>query len=103
MHLRNQLLKENSKANCDKIVKWICHDQQRFDELLQLFFSNEYRLVQLAAWPLRYAAIAHPPLVKKHFEQLIIKLSKPGIHTAVKRNTLRLLQEIAIPKNTMAG
>ena len=98
MHLRNQLLKEHSKANCNKIVKWIGHDQQRFDELLHFFLSNEYPLVQLAAWPLSYAAIAHPPLVKKHFTQLIYHLDKPGIHTAVKRNTLRLLQEIAIPK-----
>ncbi len=98
MDLRTQLLKEHSKANCNKIVKWIGADQQRFDELMRLFLSNEYRVVQLAAWPISYAAIAHPALVKKHFTRLIKHLDAPGIHTAVKRNTLRLLQEIDIPE-----
>jgi len=98
MKLREQLLKEHSKANCDKIVKWIGANQQRFDELFSLFLSNEYRVVQHAAWPLSYAVIGHPQLIKKHFAQLISNLGKPGIHNAVKRNTMRFLQEIDIPK-----
>jgi hypothetical protein len=79
-------------------VRWIGHDQQRLDELFNLFVSDEYRVVQHAAWPLSYAVIAHPPLIKKHFSKLIANLSRPGIHDAVKRNTMRLLQDITIPK-----
>ncbi|MEO6314021.1 MAG: hypothetical protein ABIU63_03175 [Chitinophagaceae bacterium] len=98
MQLKEQLLKEHSKANCNKIVRWIGKDQQRFDELFRLFLSDEYRLVQHAAWPISYTVIAHPQLIKKHFSKLIRNLSKPGIHNAVKRNTLRLLQEVEIPE-----
>jgi len=98
MKLREQLLKEHSRANCDKIVKWIGSDQKRFDELVFIFLNEEYRLVQHAAWPLSYAAINHPQLVKKHFAKLVKNLKKPGIHDAVKRNTVRLLQEIEIPE-----
>ena len=98
MDLKKQLLKEHSKANCNTIVQWIGSNQPRFDELVGIFLSSEYRLVQLSAWPISYAAIAHPALVKKHFSKLINNLDKPGIPIAVKRNTLRLLQEIAIPK-----
>jgi hypothetical protein len=98
MKLREQLLKEHSRANCNTIVKWINGNQQRFDELFRLFLSDEYRVVQHAAWPLSYAVIQHPQLIKKHFTRLISNLSKPNIHDAVKRNTMRLLQDIYIPK-----
>lgn len=98
MNLREQLLKEHSRANCDKIVKWIGCDQKRFDELVSIFLNEEYRLVQYAAWPLSYASINHPQLVKKHFAKLVKNLKKPGIHDAVKRNTIRLLQHIEIPE-----
>lgn len=98
MKLREQLLKEHSRANCDTIVNWIGDRQERFDELFQLFLCDEYRVVQHAAWPLSYAVINHSQLIKKHFAKLINNLSKPGIHVAVKRNTMRLLQDIDIPK-----
>jgi hypothetical protein len=98
MNLREQLLKEHSKANCNKIVQWIGASKQRFDELFKLFLSDEYRVVQNAAWPLSYCVIAHPQLIKKHFAKLVSNLARPGIQSAVKRNTMRLLQNIEVPK-----
>ena len=98
MNLREQILKEHSKANCNRIVKWIGGNQQRFDELFSLFINDEYRVVQRAAWPLSFTVINHPELIKKHFSKLIKNLQKPKIHDAVKRNTVRLLQDIKIPE-----
>jgi hypothetical protein len=98
MILRQQLLKEHTKANKDKIIRWIGRDQARFDELFSLFLYDEYRVVQRAAWPLSFCVIQYPPLIKKHFGPLVKNLRKPGIHDAVKRNTLRLLQTVEIPK-----
>lgn len=97
MNIKTRLLAEHSKQQTDEIVNWIGSNQQRFDQLFTLFTCNEYRLVQRAAWPFSYAALAHPSLVKKHFSTLIKNLQKPGIHEAVKRNTLRFLEEINIP------
>jgi hypothetical protein len=97
MKLREQILKEHSKANCEKIVNWVGDDQQRFDALFHLFTSDEYRVVQRAAWPLGYCVRDHPGLIKKHFSGLVRNLKKPGIHDAVKRNTVRLLQYVHIP------
>ena len=97
MNLRDQILKEHSKPNCDKIVKWVGDDQQRFDELFHLFLNDEYRVVQRAAWPLSYCVRNFPSLIKKHFSKLLKNLKKPGIHDAVKRNTVRLLQDVDIP------
>lgn len=98
MKLRETILKEHSKASCTKIVTWIGKDQKKFDQLFDLFLNDEYRVVQRAAWPLSYIVIDHPPLIQKHFSKLIKNLHKPNIHDSVKRNTLRLLQEISIPQ-----
>ncbi len=98
MDLRETIQAEHSKTNCNRITKWIGDNQQRFDELFYLFLHDESLVVQRAAWPLSYAVEAHPQLIKKHLGKLIIRLKKPKIHVAVKRNTTRLLQHIIIPK-----
>jgi hypothetical protein len=98
MTLRDQLLKEHSKANCNTIVQWIGDSQQRFDELFALFLNDEYRVVQRASWPLSYAVIAHPKFIQKHFTKLLKNLQKPEVHVSVKRNTIRLLQYIQVPQ-----
>ena len=98
MNVRNQILKEHSKAQCTKIVKWVGSKQQRFDELFSLFLNDEYRVVQRAAWPVSYCVIAHRVLISNHWKELISKLKKPGQHNAVKRNGIRLMQDIEIPE-----
>lgn len=98
MNLRKEILKEHSKAQCTKIVKWVGNSQQRFDELFALFLHDEYRVVQRAAWPLSYCVIAHPALIGKNWKKLISNLKKPGLHPSVKRNSIRLMQDIEIPE-----
>lgn len=99
MNLREAILKEHSKAQCDAIVTYIGNDQKKFDELVFLFLNDEYRVVQRAGWPLSYSVISHPQLIRKHLKKIIHHLKKPGIHNAVKRNTIRLLQGVDIPES----
>jgi hypothetical protein len=98
MDLRATILAEHSKANCNKIVRWVGSSQKRFDELFDLFLNSEYRINQRAAWPLSYCVADYPQFIEKHFSKLIKNLHKAGIHDSVKRNTVRLLQHIEIPK-----
>lgn len=98
MDLRETILAGHSKKQMDKIVKWIGQSQDRFDELVKLFLGNEYRVTQRAAWPLSYCVIKHPSLVNKHFGKLIKNLKKEDLHDAIKRNTVRFLQHVEIPK-----
>jgi hypothetical protein len=98
MNLREEILKEHSKAQCRLIVAWIGGSQKRFDELFDLFLKDEYRVVQRAAWPVGYCVEAHPALIKKHFARLISNFHKPKLHDAVKRNSIRLLQFVVIPE-----
>jgi hypothetical protein len=97
MNLREEILKEHSKKQTARIIKYIGTDQKRFNELVKLFLNDEYRVVQRAAWPLSYCVIENPQLVKKHLKKIVQRLDKPGVHNAVKRNVVRLLQYIEIP------
>ena len=98
MNIRNAILKEHSKKQCDAIVKWVGNDQQRFDELFELFLKDEYRVVQRASWPLSCCVELHPEFIQKHYSKLLKNLDKKGIHEAVKRNTVRILQYVDIPE-----
>lgn len=98
MNLREIILAEHSKANCNRIVKWVGQSQKRFDELFALFLNNEYRVAQRAAWPVNYCAENHPGLIAGHLEKLLDNLSQANLHASVKRNSVRLLQYIDIPE-----
>ena len=97
MDSRNQILKEHTKANCQKIINWVGNDSSRFNQLFNLFLNDENKVTQRAAWPMSYCAIAHPGLIKNKFEKLIENLKRKNIHNAIKRNTVRILQHIIIP------
>jgi hypothetical protein len=98
MDLRSTILAEHSKAQCDKIVEWVGSSQQRFNQLFQLFLQDEYRVTQRASWPVSHCVEANPTLMKSNFGKLVKNLQKPNLHNAIKRNTVRLLQYVDIPK-----
>lgn len=98
MNLRSEILAEHSKKQTEKIISWIGDSQQRFDELVNLFLSDENTVVQRSGWPLSYIAVAHPQLVKKHLPVLVKTLHKEKIHNSVKRNIVRFLQEVPLPE-----
>ena len=97
MNLKETILKEHSKEQCNKIVQWVGNNEERFNELFHLFITGEYRVAQRAAWPLSYCAITHPEFMKGNFGKLLINLKKPNLHNSIKRNTVRLLDAIEIP------
>ena len=97
MNLREEILAEHSKAQTNKIIEWISSSQKRFDELVHLFLTDEYRVVQRAAWPIGIIAQTYPLLLRKHLTVFVSMLRKPGLHNAVRRNITRLLQYVSIP------
>lgn len=99
MNLEEILINEHSKTTCDKIVHWVGNNQHRFDQLFSLFIGNDPLLAQRASWPLGYAAVANPCLIDKHFKELLENVKKKGVHNAIKRNTVRILQDICIPED----
>jgi hypothetical protein len=96
--LEQLLREEHSKKQTDRIVRYIGADKRRFAMLIRLFFKGEYRITQRAAWPLSYCVRAHPELIGPYFKPLLDNLARKDIHPAVIRNTVRLLQDVSIPK-----
>ena len=98
MNLKTQLLAEHSRANADLIKEWVGTDKDRFALLVHLFLENEYRISQRAAMVLGHIHDSHPFLLQPFLPQIIKHLRQPGIHDAVKRNIVRILQNVEIPE-----
>jgi hypothetical protein len=98
MNLINTILEEHSKAQVDKIVKWIGKDQKRFDELFELFMKSDPVVMQRSGWPLSYAAENFPILMEKHLSRMVKNLRDPNLQEPVKRSSVRILQSTAIPQ-----
>jgi hypothetical protein len=98
MDLKKELLKKQTLAQCNRIIKWIGDDKDRFSLLMELFFNGDYRLTQHAAWPMSYCIRAHPFLSKPYFKKFMDQLYDEKAHPAAKRNIVSLFQYIDIPK-----
>jgi hypothetical protein len=98
MDLKSQILNENSRSNSEKIADWIGTDQGRLEELMNLFFNSEYRVVQRAAWTLSIVADKNPQIIKPFLKPMLEYLN-PSAHVAVKRNIIRILQEQDLPED----
>jgi hypothetical protein len=74
MDIKQRLSEEHSKSLTMAVVDYIAEDKTKFKILMDLFLNGQVKLVQRAAWPLSYVAIAHPKLIKPYLGKLIIKL-----------------------------
>jgi hypothetical protein len=97
MDIRNELLKGHSRAIINRLVRFVGHDKKHFAELVDVFLAGPYRVTQRAAWPLTIISEQHPEMVKPHLTKILRVLDQSGIHDAVKRNVMRLLQFVEIP------
>lgn len=100
MNLELEILKEHSKRQAVKISKWIGSDETRFAELMKLFLTGEYRVVQRSAWIVSLCAEKHPRLINPWMSKMVKRAAEPNVHDAVKRNVVRVLQFVDIPKKT---
>ena len=98
MHFPSQLLQEHSLSNTLFITQYIEEDAEKFAALMEIFLGDNYRLTQRAAWVVSHVAEAHPHLLKLYYKRFIKHLNQPNKHDAVKRNTMRVLQFIEVPK-----
>lgn len=96
MDIKKQLLITHSKENAETIAAYIGNDADRFKELVDLFLEKEYRISQRSAMVLGKCTDAHPELIFPHLEKIILNLQN-DITDAVKRNTIRTLQDVRIP------
>lgn len=98
MNLKSEILKEHSKSQVIKIVRWIGSDKHRFAQLMYLFLNGEYRIVQRSSWVVSVCGEKHPELILPWLSVMIKKAEEHNVHEAVQRNVVRVLQFLALPK-----
>jgi hypothetical protein len=98
MDLQKELDKAHNRQQAEKITRYVGNDPARFASLIKIYLQGPYRITQRASWPIGKCIERNPKLAGPHLKTLLDFLKKPGVHDAVKRNTMRLLQHINIPK-----
>lgn len=96
MNIKKALMDQHNKQQATKIAYYASKDQKRVEELLYLFLSTEYIIAQRAAWPVGILAEANPSIIYPYLNALVENLKNP-VHDAVKRNTIRIFQNIELP------
>ncbi len=97
MDIEAALLNEHSKANTLFIANHIGNDKKKFRKLMKIFSGNNLRATQGAAWVLSMCCDRNPELIIPYLNELVLNLKKE-IPVAVKRNTVRILQQVDIPE-----
>ena len=97
MNIANHLLIENSSKIWKEVIDYVGDDTERFNELIQLFFNGDMRIVQRSSQPIGVISEKQPQLIRPYLTQLIDYLKSNPID-AVKRNTMRIFQFIEIPE-----
>jgi hypothetical protein len=92
MDIREQLLRQHSKANTQAIAAWIGDDPQRFATLMACLMEGEVVPVQRASWVVSDVGCVYPHLLLPHLDALLDAVATP-MHLGVQRNVLKAIAE----------
>lgn len=98
MNIREALAQEHSKEQALRIANYAIQNKKQFKELMNCYTDQDYRISQRAAWSVSWAARHKPSMIAPYIGVLVKRLQEPGVHDAVIRNAVRVLEEIAIPE-----
>lgn len=99
MNIQQALLQEKvqTKEQAQKIAQYCSAAPERLEVLMQCYLSADQRLAQRAAWSVSHVAMNNTGLLQPYLEILARQLHRAGVHDAIKRNSLRILQQVNIP------
>lgn len=95
--LMQMLEADRSRDQTNAIVEYVGVDKRRMRALMDLFFNDNWRYNQWAAWPVGFVGRKHPELIEPYLTKMV-KCLDDAKHDAVVRNTLRIFEEIQIPE-----
>ena len=78
MDLLAAILKEHSKAQTARIVRYVGKDKKKFAELMKLFLEGEYRVTQRSGWPLSICVEKYPELIQPYFKKYSTTWTNPA-------------------------
>jgi len=97
VNIKNELLREHSNWQAEKIARYACLSKKNFKELVKCFLSDNNLLAQRAAWSLGKAGSRNPALILAHLPDLIKILERNDVHIALIRNALMILEKTELP------
>ena len=97
MDIRAEILKADFKERVVYVAEAIGDNPERFDVLIKLFMSSDARTCQRASWVLGHCTDNYPEMIIPYLPGLVKNLFNAP-EDAVKRNTMRAMQEIDIPE-----
>jgi len=100
MNIRGELLRHqiHFKKHAIAITEYAVLSEENFIELIDCFLSDETRAAQRAAWSIAWAAEKRPEMVMPFIGIFVDQLHKNNTHQALIRNSLRVLEILAIPE-----
>lgn len=98
MNIRLELKKEHSKEQAMRIAGYAVQHKKQFKELMDCYTDPDYRLSQRAAWSVSWAAKNRHDMIEPYIAVLVKRLQEPGVHPAVIRNAVRILEDIELPE-----
>ena len=98
MNLEQEILRADFKDQAAYAAEIIGDNDERFVALMKLFFSSDSHTCQRASWVVLHCIDQHPTLIVPHLKKMVNNLYNNPID-AVKRNTIRALQFVEIPKS----
>ncbi len=99
MDLITELNRANSRANRDRIARWVGTDTLRLTQLMKVYLRGDTRDAQLAAGVLFCCLEEHPGMLVPWLAKVVARMDEPDIHPAVRRVAVRALMEVDIPDN----
>ncbi|MGN6647719.1 MAG: hypothetical protein ACTHJT_14450 [Cytophaga sp.] len=97
MNLKEELEKEHSLVQANRISHWAVESKANLKQLMKAFFGREKLQAQRASWSASKAHELKPQWFDTYIPELIACLEKP-IHGSVRRNSLRMLQTMEVPE-----
>ncbi len=98
MNITETLSKTLSEGDFTLLTTRIEHDPERLHELVSLFLSAEPHLVQKASWVMMNLTGRAPALLEKYMNTLMAELKSEKTSGTVKRNIVRLMQQVSLPE-----
>lgn len=96
--MKAKILEEYSKSAMMKIVDWVGQDFERFQTLMELFLTEEYRVAQRISWGLIYITERYPDFILPYIPSLLEIIANPKSGETIKRNSIRVLTVVDIPE-----
>ncbi len=97
MDILSELKIDSSLNRKKKLANYVSDNPDKFPELMEYFFSEDYRIAQRASNAVNMCVEKDNALIEPYISRIIENLKSPA-HDAVKRNSIRLFQFIDLPE-----